>query len=78
MDILDDMGVSKLSAKVFFLKWTIPLKRHPKMYFTHPHIVPNMYDCNTIFFLCIYSLSYQYIESQLGPKLFWMRMIIIV
>jgi len=48
------------------------------MYFTHPHIVPNMYDCNTIFFLCIYSLSYQYIESQLGPKLFWMRMIIIV
>jgi len=22
MDILDDMGVSKLSAKVFFLKWT--------------------------------------------------------
>jgi len=31
MDILDDMGVSKLSAKVyllllFFLKWTNPLK----------------------------------------------------
>jgi len=25
MDILDDMGVSKLSAKVF-LKWTTPLK----------------------------------------------------
>jgi len=25
MDILDDMGVSKLSAKVFFLKWTTPL-----------------------------------------------------
>jgi len=26
MDILDDMGVSKLSAKVFFKKWTTPLK----------------------------------------------------
>jgi len=25
MDILDDMGVSKLSAKVFFQKWTTPL-----------------------------------------------------
>jgi len=25
MDILDDMGVSKLSSKVF-LKWTTPLK----------------------------------------------------
>jgi len=28
MDVLDDMGVSKLSAKVFFfffLKWTTPL-----------------------------------------------------
>jgi len=25
MDILDDMGVSKLSAKVFFLKLTTPL-----------------------------------------------------
>jgi len=25
MDILDDMGVSKLSAKVFFKKWTNPL-----------------------------------------------------
>jgi len=25
MDILDDMGVSKLSAKCFFLKWTTPL-----------------------------------------------------
>jgi len=28
MDILDDMGVSKLSAKVFFLKWTTPLSHH--------------------------------------------------
>jgi len=28
MDILDNMGVSELSAKVFFffLKWTTPLK----------------------------------------------------
>jgi len=26
MDILDDMGVSKLSAKVFFLKWTTTLR----------------------------------------------------
>jgi len=26
MDILYDMGVSKLPAKVFFLKWTTPLK----------------------------------------------------
>jgi len=26
MDILDDMGVSKLSAKVFFKKWTTPLR----------------------------------------------------
>jgi len=26
MDILDDMGVTKLSAKDFFLKWTTPLK----------------------------------------------------
>jgi len=26
MYILDDMGVSKLSAKVFFQKWTTPLK----------------------------------------------------
>jgi len=25
MDILDDMGVSKLSAKVFFKKWITPL-----------------------------------------------------
>jgi len=25
MDILDDMGVSKLSAKVFLQKWTNPL-----------------------------------------------------
>jgi len=25
MDFLDDMGVSKLSANVFFLKWTTPL-----------------------------------------------------
>jgi len=28
MDILDDMGVSKLSAKVFFLKWTTPLTKN--------------------------------------------------
>jgi len=27
MDILDDMGVSKLSAKRFFQKWTTPLNR---------------------------------------------------
>jgi len=26
MNILDDMGVSKSSAKVFFLKWTTPLR----------------------------------------------------
>jgi len=25
MEILDDMGVSELSAKVFFEKWTTPL-----------------------------------------------------
>jgi len=25
MDILDDMGVSKLSAKVFLKKWNTPL-----------------------------------------------------
>jgi len=27
MAIVDDMGVSKLLAKVFFLKWTTPLNR---------------------------------------------------
>jgi len=30
MDILDDMGMSKLSAKVFFFfKWTTPLTENP-------------------------------------------------
>jgi len=45
MDILDDMGVSKLSAKVFFffklLLWLV----HPKMMllsFTQPQGVPNL------------------------------------
>jgi len=33
MDILDDMGVSTLAAKVFFKKWTNPLKEKIKAFF---------------------------------------------
>jgi len=32
MDILDDMGVSKLSAKVFLKKWTTPLRNKGELH----------------------------------------------
>jgi len=44
MDILDDMGVSKLSAKVFFFKVNYSFKKTPHKYesslFTHLHVIP--------------------------------------
>jgi len=46
MDILDDMGVSKLSAKVFF-KWTTPLTlKQTSSHYTLLHLllpVSNIY-----------------------------------